>query len=160
MTRSARGSDAAEIAEIYNGYVTGSTVSFETEPVSVEEMTARIGEISAAYPFLVCEEDGLVVGFCYAHRWKERAAYARTVESSVYVSPQRRGRGIGKALMAALVEQCRNRGYRVVIAGITAENLASERFHESLGFKRVSRFEKVGYKFGRWLDVVDYELLL
>ena len=111
-------------------------------------------------PYLVYETDCIVVGYCYAHAWKERAAYRYTAETTVYLSPAYTGRGIGTLLMQKLIEECRNKNYRALIACITDDNIASKSLHIGLGFKQVSHFKKVGLKFDRWLDVVDYELLL
>ena len=97
-------------------------------------MYVRISEISSHYPYFVYEVDGRVVGYCYAHAWKE--------------------------LMQRLIGECRKEGYHALIACITARNEISNSLHLQLGFKPVSHFEKVGMKFGRWLDVFDYELLL
>ncbi len=152
--------DAAAIAGIYNGYVKATTVSFETQPLSEDQMRGRIGEISVGFPYFVYEREGRVEGYCYAHPWKERAAYCNTLETTIYLAPDACGRGIGTALMRRLIEDCRKEGFRALIACITAENALSIEFHRSLGFKCVSHFEQVGYKQGRWLDVVDMELLL
>ena len=101
-----------------------------------------------------------VVGYCYAHTWKERSAYRYTLETTVYLSPGHTGKGIGMLLMKKLIGACRENGYRALIACITEGNEASNILHEKLGFKQVSHFKKVGLKFDRWLDVADYELLL
>lgn len=148
LIRSVELRDVDAITDIYNGYVTGGSATFETEPVGTAEMRSRIAGISARFPYLVCEEGGRVAGYCYAHGWKTKAAYRYTLETTVYLSPDYLGRGIGKRLM------------RELIACITAGNEASIALHTGLGFKQVSHFEQVGRKFGRWLDVVDYELLL
>ncbi len=161
VIRPVTAADARDISAIYNHYVTATTVSFETEPVTAEEMERRVAEISAAFPYYVCETGGRVAGWCCAHPWKDRAAYARTWETTVYLSPEARGRGAGAALMARLVEACRADGRcHALVACITAENAASIAFHTRLGFRRVSLFKEVGRKMGRWLDVADYELLL
>ena len=152
--------DSAALAAIYNYYVRGTVISFETEPLSEEEMRERIVQTSAEYPYLVCECEGQVVGYACAHRWKERAAYSQTWESSIYLHHEWRARGLGRALMEALVPLCRAAGCRALIACITAENQASVAFHESLGFRQVSLFPAVGCKFGRLLDVVDLYLPL
>ena len=130
--------DAKAIVDIYNEYVVNSVATFETEPLRVEEM----------------------VGYCYAHTWKEKAAYKYTLETTVYLSPRYKGKGIGRQLMERLIEECRVGGYHALIACITEGNEASYSLHEKLGFRKVSHFEKVGLKFGRWLDVVDYELII
>ena len=150
--------DAAAIAAIYAPFVEGTTVSFEIAPPGEAEMRERL--LHLPFPGYVYEEGGKVLGYCYAHPWKERPAYGHTLETTLYLVPQAQGRGIGRALMAALIPACRAWGARVLIACITAENEPSCRFHESLGFRRASHFHSVGYKLGRWLDVVDYELVL
>lgn len=161
MIRSVELSDAESIAGIYNYYVANTDISFEVEPVSKQEMVERIQDVSSRYPFLVYENgDGELLGFCYAHQWKERAAYKYAVETTVYCSHRHLKMGIGQLLMQKLIDECRNNGYVAMIACITGDNRTSIRFHEELGFKRVSYFEKVGFKFGRFIDVVDYELLL
>ena len=160
MIRNVSLRDAKAIVDIYNEYVVNSVATFETEPLRVEEMEGRIAGISASYPYLVYVDQDEVVGYCYAHTWKERSAYRYTLETTVYFSPGHTGKGIGMLLMKKLIGACRESGYRVLIACITEGNEASNILHEKLGFKQVSHFKKVGLKFDRWLDVADYELLL
>lgn len=160
MIRVVKNSDCKAIAEIYNGYIVNSTASFEIDPVSEKEMEDRISNIALRYPYFVYETENAIAGYCYAHAWKERAAYGRTLETTVYLSPEYRNKGIASQLMKRLIDECRERNYNVLIACITAENEASRAFHAKLGFRQVSLFEKVGMKFGRELDVVDYELIL
>ncbi|MDE6859687.1 MAG: GNAT family N-acetyltransferase [Duncaniella sp.] len=153
--------DYAKITEIYNHYVTKTVISFETAPLTVEEMASRIEHISSCHPYLVSiNAKGEVEGYCYAHPWKERAAYAGTLESTVYLHPSNTGSGIGARLMEALIKECRSRGVDNLIACITYGNHASCHMHERLGFTRVSHFRRVGRKFGIMLDVVDYQLSL
>lgn len=152
--------DARYIVDIYNHFVTETTVSFEMEPLTVEEMAARIRDTSAVFPYFVYEEDGKILGYCYAHQWKERGAYSKTLETTIYIHEDAARRGIGSMMVKHLVELCRTQGYHALIACITAENEASIRMHEKIGFRKVSEFKQVGCKFGRWLDVVDMELLL
>ena len=140
--------------------MTNSVVTFDIEPVGVEEMQLRIVSVASAYPYFVYEKEGRLVGYCYAHAWKEKAAYRHTLETTIYLSPDVRGEGIGRLLMERLIDECRKLGHRALIACITEGNETSCIFHEQLGFKPVSHFEKVGFKFGRHLDVIDYELLL
>ncbi len=160
MIREVRPDDAAQIAGIYNHYILETTISFETQPLSAEDMRIRIEEISSYFPYFVAENNGKLTGYCYAHPWKERAAYCKTLETTIYLASEAKGRGLGTRLMTQLIKECRNRGYHALIACITAENEESCQFHERLGFKKVSHFEQVGQKFGRWLDVADYELML
>ncbi len=160
MIRTVGLQDAKAIADIYNEYVVNSVITFDTESVSEEEMQAHIAELSAGYPYLVYEVEGEIAGYCYAHVWKTKAAYRHTLETTVYLSPRYRGRGIGKELMQRLIEECRRAGFHALIACITEGNEASVALHLKLGFKQVSHFEEVGMKFNRKLDVYDYELIL
>uniref|UniRef100_UPI004025431E GNAT family N-acetyltransferase n=1 Tax=Candidatus Cryptobacteroides bacterium TaxID=3085639 RepID=UPI004025431E len=152
--------DAERVVSIYNRYVSKTTVAFETEPVPVEVMRGRIDSISSAFPYFVYEYDGELIGYCYAHLWKEREAYSKTLETTVYLAPEACHKGIGPLLMTHLIDECRRQGYHALIACITADNLSSLRFHQRLGFRQVSRFSEVGRKFDRWLDVIDLELIL
>lgn len=160
MLRAIQTNDAQAITDIYNYYVTNSAATFETVPISTEDMRQRIADISPRFPYFVFEQDGLIAGYCYAHPWKERAAYRHTLETTVYVAPQYAHRGIGLLLMQNLIAQCRQAGYHALIACITQGNEASIKLHERLGFCKASHFKQVGFKFGHFLDVVDFELLL
>lgn len=150
--------DAKRIVDIYNNYILKTTVSFETEPLTAEQMRKRIEQISAIYPYLVYEENGRVIGYAYVHMWKERVAYCHTVETTIYIASDCLHKGAGSALMARLISECRKKNYRMLIACVTGENLPSIEFHKKLGFNIVSHFHNVGNKLGRWLDVVDLEL--
>lgn len=152
--------DVKRITEIYNDYIINTTISFEVKPLTEDEMRNRIESVLAHGPFLVWEEDGEIAGYCYAHPWKERAAYHNTLETTIYLAPQYFRRGIGTQLMHALINQCRVDNIKVLIACITANNKASIKMHEALGFKQVSYFSQVGEKFGQWLDVIDMQLTL
>ena len=101
-----------------------------------------------------------MVGYAYVHQWKERAAYTKTLETTIYLSSDVKHAGIGSALMQQIIKDCRQLGYKVLIACITGENLESIQFHKKLSFVQASLFHNVGKKFGRWLDVVDMELQL
>lgn len=159
--RPATPADIAEIADIYRYYVEETAVSFETVAPDCDEMIRRLEIFSrGGFPYLVVEQEGHVVGYAYAHPWKERAAYSHTWETTVYLSKQCLGKGVGKLLMEKLIEECSLRGCHALIACITAENSTSRTFHERLGFSQVSLFKEVGYKMGRYLDVVDYEMRL
>lgn len=160
MIRPVTLADAQAITDIYNPFITQTTVTFEVEAVSVEEMASRIKDISAHYPYYVYEKDGRVMGYCYLHAWKPRPAYARTLEITIYLAPEAQSRGIGRPMIERLIADARQIGAQALIACITQGNDHSVRFHQSMGFKQVSHFEKVGYKFGRMLDVVDLELSL
>ncbi len=158
--RDATRDDAGAVAEIYNPYVLGSTVSFEEEAVTTAEMGDRIASHGGDHPWLVLEERGLVLGYAYASRWRERCSYRGSAETSVYVAGDARGRGIGKALYEALIERLSANGMHVAIGGVALPNDASVALHESLGFRQVARFPEVGRKFGRWIDVGYWALVL
>lgn len=152
--------DANAITDIYNRFILETTISFETEALTTDAMASRIKDISAEYPYYVYEVDGQIAGYCYAHKWKEREAYKYTLETTIYLSPQYQRQGIGHQLMHRLIDDCRAAGFHALIACITGDNEASISMHRKLGFEQKSCFEKVGNKFGQWLDVVDMELLL
>lgn len=153
--------DAGEIAEINRWYVENSTAIFDFEALTEEEMRRKIeGIAKGGYPYYVYVREGRIEGYCYAHAWKEKRAYYPTWETTIYLRQECRGRGIGRRLMERVIDDCRRGGCRSLIACITAENEESCRFHEKLGFERVSLFKEVGMKFGRWLDVADYQLRL
>ena len=160
--RPVRPSDAEAIADIYAHYVRHTCISFETVPPTADEMRQRIRHIADGHPYFVAEtEEQRIVGYCYAHPWKDRAAYARTFETTIYLAIDAHRQGIGSALMQKLITACRtDTEAHVLVACITQGNEPSERLHESLGFRLASRFHEVGRKFGRWLDVVDYEMVL
>lgn len=160
ILRDARPADAEAIAAIYAPYVRETTVSFEEEPVSAEAMARRLAVFARHWPVLVAERGGRVVGYCYAHPWKERAAYALTLETTIYLEPSACGGGIGPMLMRRLADECRLRGAHALVACITDDNAASIAMHRRLGFREVSHFTEVGRKFGRWLGVVDMEMIL
>ena len=149
--------DAKQITDIYNIYILNTTVSFETEPLTVAQMEQRISQISTYYPYFVWEEENKILGYAYVHQWKERAAYRDTVETTIYLAPNSKNKGIGTMLMKQLINECKAQNYRMLIACITGDNIASIEFHKKIGFTEVSHFHNVGKKFGRWLDVVDME---
>jgi L-amino acid N-acyltransferase YncA len=153
--------DATRIAAIYNHYVADTVITFELDPVPVEEMAARIDEINAqGLPWLVAESDNAVVGYAYASRWRTRAAYRHSVEASIYLAPDAVGRGIGRALYAGLIAELRGLDVHAVIGGAALPNPASVALHAALGFEQVAHFRETGYKFGQWVDVAYWQLLL
>jgi len=160
LIRTAGPADAAAICEIYNHYVLNTTISFETEAVRVEEMERRIEEVSAHYPWLVYEEQGRILGYAYATKWKQRAAYRHSVESSVYLAHDSGGRGAGSALYTALLEALANASVHAVMGGIVQPNPGSVALHEKMGFVKVAHFSQVGKKFDQWLDVAYWQRIL
>lgn len=159
--RPATVNDAAAIADIYNHYVTETCITFETDPVSASEMSERISDlITASLPWLVAEESGHILGYAYATKWRARAAYRFSLESTVYLAIDASGKGIGSQLYTALLTELSAMSAHAVIGGIALPNEASIRLHERLGFKKVAHFEQVGFKQDRWIDVGYWQLLL
>lgn len=154
LIRPARLDDAEGIRVIYNHEVAHGTATFDIEPRTIEEQRDWLTERSGAHVVLVAELDGEVVGFGSLSRYKGRAAYSGTVENSVYVAPDRQGRGIGIGLLEALVDRARDHGFHTLIARIGHESEGSIAVHAKAGFVEIGREREVGRKFGRWLDVV------
>ncbi len=154
--RDSRDPDMVRIQVIYAFHVLHGLASFEEEPPSVEELNRRRVEIlDRGLPYLVAEMDRKVVGYSYAAPYRSRAAYRFTVENSVYVDHRLRGRGIGCALLSALISRCTEAGCHQMVAVIgDSANTASIALHERLGFLRVGTLHAVGFKFGRWVDSV------
>lgn len=152
MIREAREADVPAILEIYAPYIRKTTITFEYEVPGLSEFTQRFREVTKLFPWLVYEEDGVILGYAYASRPFARAAYAWCAEPSIYLRQDARGRHIGKKLYAALEELLRLLGYRVSYAIITGENERSLAFHRRLGYSDCGLFRRCGLKFGRWLD--------
>lgn len=153
-------SDAAAICAIYNPYVRDTVITFEQSPVSDAEMARRIREYTALYPWLVAEYEGDVVAYAYATRWRSRAAYDQTLESTIYVDRQFTGRGIAKPLYLELLRELYVRNVHAVVGCIALPNNASVAIHEKCGFVKVAHFPQVGRKFGRWVDVGFWQVTL
>lgn len=165
--RQARPEDAPAITLIYARSVLEEFVSFEHDPPDVEEMANRLTAIQGAgYPYLVAEIDGEVAGYCYVSSYRPRPAYSKTVESTVYVAPKFWRRGVARQLLETLIDECRNRKYRQVIAiaacqpDVEMSQVASVQLHLRLGFCESGRLTGVGYKHGQWLDIVLLQLTL
>jgi L-amino acid N-acyltransferase YncA len=151
--RFAQPRDAAGILEIYAPFCESTPVTFELVPPSVEEMRERIVRVSATYPWLVGEAEGRILGYVYASRLRERAAYQWTVEVAVYISPTYQRRGLAQALYTTLFSLLKIQGYFKAFASVSLPNAASVGFHQKLGFRPAGVFEGVGFKAGEWLDV-------
>lgn len=155
--REATEADLPWVREIYNHYVANSTVTFDEKPWSLRVLKAKFAKVNAlGYPFLVAESpSGVILGFAYVYPWKEKAAYRFTVENSIYLGPASTGKGLGRALLGALLERSRAAGVKEVIAVIADRGAeASIALHERFGFRRSGAMARVGFKFGRWLGVV------
>jgi L-amino acid N-acyltransferase YncA len=160
MIRVVKGADAAHIAKIYNHYILNTLITFEEQLVTPEEILERIKSVTAEYPWLVYEDNGRVVGYAYATRWKERSAYRHTVEAAIYLDVQDIGKHVGSQLTTALLDELRARKTHSVLAGIALPNTASVKLCEKFGFAKVGQLREVGYKFDQWVDVGYWELIL
>ena len=160
MIRPATSADASSIAAIYNHYITSTTITFEEEAVEQGEMASRIDSVSAQFPWYVYERDGEAIGYAYATPWRARSAYRFSAETTVYVASGYARQGVGQQLYSALIAALRGREIQVVLGGIAQPNPASVALHESLGFKKVAHFKRVGRKFEQWIDVGYWELQL
>ena len=152
--RLAAPSDAATLLAIYAPYVENTAITFEYEVPTIEGFATRIEKTLEKYPYLVAEEDGLILGYAYASTYYARAAYDWAVELSVYVSQDARGKGVGSKLYDALEEMLEQMGYMHFLACISLPNEDSIAFHTKRGYQQVAHFPKIGYKFERWHDIV------
>ncbi len=153
--------DLPQILSIYNDIILTTTAVYDYEPHSLAmrrqwyEAKKRDG-----FPVFVAERDGRVIGFSSFGPFRAWAAYAFSVENSIYVAKDSRGKGIGKMLLAPLIHAATEKSFHVIVAGIDATNLASLQLHRSFGFEEVAHFKQVGFKFGKWLDLKFMELIL
>lgn len=152
--------DAESIREIYNRWVASSTFTFDMVPRSLEEQRSWLTQRSGAHAVLVAVEDGRVAGFSSLSPYRDRPAYATTVETSIWLGEGFRGRGIGRSLLEALVDTARNHGFHTALARITGTNEPSIGLHRAVGYEIVGTEKEVGRKFGSWLDVVVLQLML
>lgn len=146
--------DAAALLKIYTPFVTDTVVSFEYTAPTLEDFASRVANISAGYPYLVCECDGKIIGYAYAHAYGERAAYQWGAEASIYFAPEGQGKGLSNIIYLALEQLLALQGVRSLYACVTAENEHSVEFHHIMGYREIARFERAGYKLGRWLDML------
>lgn len=166
--RTATTDDAAQIREIYAPYVLGTAITFEYEVPSEEEFVQRISHTLEHYPYIVAEDaDGRIVGYAYAGAYYGRAAYSRSVEVSIYVAAERHRRGTGRLLYEELERDLKERGFLNLTACIAWTDEPnrylthqSPIFHKHMGYEQCAHFHKIGYKFGRWFDVIWMEKML
>lgn len=155
--RKAKAADAAALVAIYAPYVNETTITFDYEQPSVEEFSRKIAETASRYPFFVAEEAGEILGYTYAHAYKERAAYDWVVEVSVYVKRSKQAKGIGRQLYQSLEATLKKQNVAILTACITGGNEESIRFHEKFGYQQVGFFPKIGYKFEQWQDILWFQ---
>ncbi len=154
MIRIATEADVPEMLAIYAPYIVSTTHTFEYDVPSEDEFLQRFRSLTVQFPWLVYEEEGRILGYAYGSAPFERAAYRWCAEDSVYLRPEARGRGIGKALCMALERVLFYQGYQRIYALITAENTNSIAFHEKMGYKLRAELPDAGIKFGRRIGVV------
>ncbi|MEY4618501.1 MAG: hypothetical protein RL101_687 [Actinomycetota bacterium] len=157
IIRDATAADLIAVTEIYNYYITNSVVTFDLEMMTVKDWESKFHWIQGlALPFIVAQsESGQVLGFAYVAPWRQKAAYRRTVENSIYLRPAATGKKIGTKLLDALMTKCKEAGVKEIVAVISDKGAESSiKLHESFGFKHQGHLGKVGFKFGRWLGTV------
>lgn len=155
--RPATVTDLPRILDIYGPYVENTAISFEYTVPTLAEFTKRFLTITARFPWLVWEENGLVLGYAYGSLPFERTAYQWSAEASIYLCPQAQGKGIGRKLYAALEQLLKQQGYRKVYAIITTANEASVAFHRAVGYRHTATMPDCGFKFGKWYGTVWME---
>lgn len=155
--RMANLNDAKDILDIYRPYVTDTIITFEYEVPTISEFRSRIESILENYPYIVCLIDDKIIGYVYAGKHKERAAYMWNAELSIYLHKEYTKEGIGKVLYNAILDILKIQNIQNVYGCITEDNIASEKFHEYFGFNKLGIFNKTGYKFNKWHDVTWYE---
>ena len=160
--RDATPADVSAITAIYAHHVLTGTGTFEEEPPGEAEMAARLAKVQASgCAWLVTEQDGTITGYGYYNQFRDRSAYRFTAEDSIYVREDVRGMGVGKALVQALLDRAAAQGLRQMLAVIgDSENAGSIGLHAALGFRQAGVMRAVGFKFGRWLDVVTMQKAL
>lgn len=160
MVRDIRDEDVDAVCGIYNHYILHTFVTFEEETLAPVQMAERVRGIKGRnLPWLVCEEEGEILGYAYAGPWHVRAAYRYSVESSVYLAHTAVGGGRGRQLYEVLLERLKAAGVHTVIGGVALPNPASVALHEKLGFVKASHYKEVGWKMDRWIDVAYWQLI-
>lgn len=161
MIRKAKKEDMTAISEIYNHYVATSIATFDTKPSPPQKLLLKYDNvIEHGLPWLVVEEHGKILGYCYASPWKERPAYQYSVEVSVYIAPHSERKGWASRLYREMFALLSETSIHTVIAGISLPNEASVKLHEGFGMKKVAHFEQVGFKFREWVDVGYWQKIL
>jgi L-amino acid N-acyltransferase YncA len=160
LIRPATAADLPAISAIYNHSVRTSTCTFALDEETLAEREAWFAGRTAAHPVLVAETDGEVVGWAALSAWNKRCGYATTVEWSVYIRHDWHRRGVASALLAELIPLARAAGHHTILGGVSGDQTASLEFHRRHGFTQVAHFRETGYKFGRWLDVIYFQLML
>lgn len=160
MIRDVTINDVKQIVDIYNYYVLNSIVTLDLIPFSEQDFEEKIKIISSQFPFIVYEENNVLLGYAYSNTFRMKPAYNKTVELTIYLKHDELGKQIGKKMYSELLDRLKKQNYHVVIGGLTLPNDASIKLHENFGFEKVAHFKEVGYKFDKWHDVGFWELIL
>ena len=160
IIRMANKNDVDRILEIYRVYVEETPISFEYVAPDRETFLMRIENTLKRYPYLVCEENGVIVGYAYAGAHKEREAFKWCADTSIYIDGNHHGKGIGQALYNSLIELLKEQGIYKIYAVVTEPNKKSEIFHKKIGFESVAIFENIGYKLGKWWGIQYFHMII
>ena len=161
MIRKGTINDATEMAKIFNYYVATSTVIFSERPLSTESFLPKLDGVVGEFPFFVAETDtGIMIGYCYAHRWMPDPVYGRTWEVTIYLNHNFLGQGYGRRLLQTVIDESRKMGAHSLVSFITGGNVPCEQLHMACGFSACGLIKEAGYKFGQYLDDVVYQLIL
>jgi phosphinothricin acetyltransferase len=160
MIRIAKTDDSESVLRIYAPYIENTSYTFETEVPTIDSFKERIFSYSQSWPWLVCEVNGVIAGYAYGAKHRERVAYQWSVESSVYIHDDYQRMGVARALYTALIDILRLQGYRNLYAVINLPNDKSVSFHENIGFEYFATYKNVGYKLGKWKNVGWWQLQL
>ncbi|RLL43642.1 N-acetyltransferase family protein [Oceanobacillus piezotolerans] len=152
--------DLQELVDIYNYAIINLTATFDLEPQTIEERKKWFDAHGGAYPLIVAEETGDVIGYATLSPYNIKSAYKATAELSIYIAPDQQGKGIGTKLMEELLKRAEELSYHTLISGITAGNAGSVRLHKRFGFKLVGTMKEVGFKFGEWQNTDYYQLMI
>ena len=161
MIRAAEEADITRMTEIYNWAVANTTASFDINPQTVEQRKEWLSHYyKKRHPLVVCELDGVVAGYACLSEFRSKEGFKDTCELSVYMDPRYQNRGIGRKLMGQILELGKSRGFHTVVSVITSDNEVSIKMHEKFGFVLYGELKEVGFKFGKYLDCLFYQLFL
>ena len=160
MIRKYHPKDLQSIVDILNYYVKNDACIFQVEPYTFDEIEKKFEIIQATYPIFIEEKDNKVAAFAYGARWRDKPAYAKSVETTIYIHPDYLHTGIGESLYRKLIETLTQMNFHLLVAGMTMPNPGSQRLHEKLGFERVGEFKEAGMKFGKWHNVGFWQMVI
>lgn len=160
MIRNVKISDAEAISRIYNYYVENTIVTFDIEPLTLQDFEEKIKAITAEFPWIVYENNGEIIGYAYGSKWRPKYAYRFSIESTLYLAKDHRGKGIGRILYQELINRLKAQNVHNIFGVISLPNAGSVALHEKFGFRKVAHFGEVGWKFDKWIDVGQWQLVV